>query len=248
MLTPQQERAIRYYIGDVEGEDPFWGDPKAYVLLNALFFPGLDTERRRCAEGKRLSPALLEDEERLLGLLRSLLGAFRPLGAPLTTFRVERYADFTVMRRRARTVSPTSTSTAGFLDAYRDRRGIALLEFSLPAGTPCLHMAQILPGYAKPGEAEVLLPPGLPLAFREAPLTPAQQGILDADGAPPRVFCHVQAVPAPPHPVQEAPLPPGGAAAGSRVVRALGAGQEPDPADVRAYLEWKAALAAQFAE
>ena len=64
-LRDAQLRAVKWYIGDVEGDDPFWGDPKAYVTLNSLFFPGTATEEARAAEGKPLNPEILRDEERL---------------------------------------------------------------------------------------------------------------------------------------------------------------------------------------
>ena len=76
MLTDRQLRAVRYYIGDVSGIDPFWGDGKAYVALNALFFPGIETEKNRAKEGKYLNPAILEDTDRLTELLSDLLSAF----------------------------------------------------------------------------------------------------------------------------------------------------------------------------
>ena len=39
-------RAIRFYEGDTHGDDPFWGDPKGYCTLNALLFPGIETNVR----------------------------------------------------------------------------------------------------------------------------------------------------------------------------------------------------------
>jgi hypothetical protein len=237
-LTAAQRRAVRWYIGDVSGSDPFWGDPKAYVTLNALFFPGIRTERARAAEGKLLNPALLEDEERLMNAVQDLLSAFRPLENAVTACRVERYADFREMQLDGSCISFTSTSTAGFLDAYRDRTGIALMRFDLPAGTPCIPMAQALPDYAKADEAEILLPPALPLHIAEIPITPEQLSITDANGDPPVIS--VKAVPA--GLPQRDPLPPpddAGRLAGIRVLTALMNGDEPDDSDAVDYTAWK---------
>ncbi|MBO4919619.1 MAG: hypothetical protein J5365_05625 [Erysipelotrichaceae bacterium] len=49
-MNEKQLKAIRYYEGDVSGDDPFWSDPKAYVTLNSLFFEGIEAERRRARE------------------------------------------------------------------------------------------------------------------------------------------------------------------------------------------------------
>lgn len=241
MLTESQRRAIRWYIGDVAGDDPFWGDPKAYVTVNALFFPGIDAEKARAAEGKRLNPAILEDADRLAHTLGSLMSAFTPLAEPICTYRVERYADYTVMRDNgSRTCSFTSTSTAGFLSAYQDRVGIALMRFALPAGTPCIDMSRVLDDYAKPEEAEILLPPGLGLQLTEAAPDPAEMQILDAKGNPPAVS--VTAVPDSEKPVSVPveSVPDACRLAGIRVLRALMAGEKPDAQDAACYVLWKA--------
>ena len=235
-LNKAQLRAVRWYIGDVEGSDPFWSDPKAYVTLNALFFPGLTAERARAAEGKRLNPAIVSDGKRLGCVLCDLMSAFRSFGREQTTYRVERFSDFERMRERGGTLSFTSTSTAGFLPAYQDRVGIALMRFALTPETPCIPMAEVLPHYAKADEAEVLLPPGMRLALTELPLTDAERSILDAKGEPP-----VLSVCAKPEgmeslegfwEVPDCPVP--------GVLDALNEGRE--PADVGAYLEWKRGL------
>jgi len=53
-------RAVRFYEGDVSGLDPFWGEKSAYQVLNALFFPGMNSEMARICEGGVLKPVLLE--------------------------------------------------------------------------------------------------------------------------------------------------------------------------------------------
>ena len=243
MLTETQLAAVRWYTGDVEGDDLFWGDPKAYVGVNALFFPGIGTETLRAAEGKRLNPALLADEERLRETLRALLSAFTPAERELQTSRVERLSDYEAMRTAGHTLSFTSTSENGFLAAYSDRRGIALLQFRIPEGTPVIRMADALPYYAKSEEAEVLLPPGLALTLEECPVPEAYLHIRDADGAPPQ--CYVRAVPGKlvcPTLTQATD----GAAAGMRVFAAFNSGEKPDPADESAYIAWKSFMTASL--
>ena len=240
-LTPAQHRAVCWYIGDVTGDDPFWGDPKAYVTLNSLFFPGMEAETARAAEGKRLNPAIIEDVDRLCTVLSDLMAAFRPLEYALTAFRVERYSDYLMMREKRATLSFTSTSTAGFLDAYRDRAGIALMRFFLPVGTPCLLMADALEQYAKPEEAEILLPPGLSLLLNEVPLKNAEQHITDANGEPP-VASVVAGTAGTVHTVSCALPADKGQAAGIRIYEALNRHTLPDAADISLYTRWKAHL------
>ncbi len=241
-LTPAQLRAVRWYIGDVDSNAPFWGNAKAYVTLNSLFFDGIAAERARAAEGKFLDPAILADENRLVDVLRDLLSAFLPLETALDTYRVERFADFTAMREAGRTLSFTSTSTAGFLPAYQDRIGIALMRFTLPAGTPCIPMAQALPHYAKADEAEVLLPPCMRLQITEMPISAEESDILDANRQPPRIS--VRAVPMETRlPVPQNPsLPERFRLAGMEVLSDLNAGTEPSAQAVRDFTAWKSAL------
>lgn len=244
-LSAAQLRAVRWYIGDVEGDDPFWGDPKAYVTLNSLFFPGISAEQARVREGKRLNPAILSDETRLLETMQDLLSAFYPLEQGLRTYRIERYCDFLQMREYGRTLSFTSTSTAGFLPAYRDREGITLMRLELVPGTLCLPMAQVLPHYAKADEAEVLLPPGTRLFLRELPRTPDELRILDANGDPPvmSVLARTEGL-AEPEDLPHMPLD----RMGVRVLTALSTGKIPEEGDLIRYQQWKHAFAAWTAQ
>ena len=247
LTDPDVIRALRYYQGDVEGDDPFWGDPKAYVTLNALFFPGLTIEKARSGEGKRLNPEIPADPGRLMGFFEALSRAFTPLEAPITVSRVERLMEYEQQRARGRTVSFTSTSTNGFLGAYGDKRGLALMRYALPAGTPCVRLCEALPSYLKADEAELLLPPGLGLRVLQRPLRDGETPIRDMDGRPPALFAEATATGLVP-PEDEAgivPDDPAGAEAGVRVLRAIAAGREPDGADSDLYIDWKRACAAR---
>lgn len=243
-MTDKQLRAIRFYIGDVSGRDPFWGDPKAYLVLNSLLYSGVSTECARASEGKRLNPHILDDTGRLLEVYGELFSAFRECRAErdMVTFRVERWSDFLISRKAGRTVSLTSTSTAGFLSDYRDRKGIALMKFRIKKGSPCLDMARVLPEYAKSQEAEVLLPPGMRLEFQEMPLSPEELLITDCDGAPPvgcfEISCGEVCLPA----LDGKELPQEGADAGKRLYSAICGGGKPSPEDAAAYSDWKKAL------
>ena len=264
-LTDAQRAAVKFYEGDVCGSDPFWGDAKAYVTLNSLFYPGIDTERRRAAEGKRLNPAITSDTERLLRVCIDLLQACKAadISKPRCAYRVERHADYLEMRRAGKTISFTSTSTEGFLAEYGDRIGIALLEFHIPAGIACLPFAEVLEAdYAKSDEQEILLPPGLSLSFSEMELTDQERSIIDAQGNSPVVKCLVNVGESRFAPVRDSersqeaePSPEGqgpasvfdnaGPLASACIYEALNSGREPDPADVLRYNAWKRAFQAE---
>lgn len=244
MLTSSEKNALRFYIGDVSGNDPFYGDPKAYILLNSLFFPGIVSESARASEGKMLNPSILADIPRLLDFFAALLPAFRKatLKEELTVFRVERLSDYALCHERGATISLTSTSKAGFLKSYRDRRGIVLIRFTLTSDTPCIDVAEALDYYAKPEESEILLPPFLETVFTETELSPDELYITDCDGQPPQksVIALPRRISDPCPEIRE--LSAEGAAAGQRVCLALNSGESPHPQDVELYSKWKKSL------
>jgi hypothetical protein len=242
-LTASQISAIKYYIGDVQGDDPFWSDGKAYLVLNSLFYPDISTEQARTKEGKKLNPVILKEPERLLYVLSNLLSACEyGRSAPVqTAYRVERYSDYLLNAKEGKTISFTSTSTAGFLNAYRDRKGVALMKFHISEGTPCIPVENALDSYAKPDEQEILLPPWLSLHLTECELSPNEQKITDSDGKPPLISVDVEitGVLPFPSPVQ---IPESGNLAGMRVLSALNQGIEPSQDDISTYCAWKRAI------
>ena len=153
-LNNQEKIWLKYYTGDVYGSDSFWSEPKAYLVLNSLLYDGLETEISRAREGKFLNPSILDDVERLMDFYDNMLSAFRKCHSDrnIRTYRVERYSDFQPIKKINHTISFTSTSTGGFLDAYRDRKGIALIKFIIPENVSCINVAEVLDYYAKSEE------------------------------------------------------------------------------------------------
>ena len=241
-MNERQEQAVRYYIGDVSGDDPFWGCGKAYIVLNSLFFDGISTELARAAEGKRLEPAIIADTDRLLSLYDDLFSAFSSAQSEKTAFRVERMADFEEIRRRGMTVSFTSTSTAGFLREYRDRKGIALIKFTIPSGCPCICMEEALNDYAKADEHEILLPPFLSLRIKELPISAEYMDITDSAGESPLLYCEAEPYSYDIAGGKAVSLPEGGAEAGMRFYEALNSGKGYSQEDTEKYICWKKAI------
>ena len=247
MLNASEISAVKYYIGDAKGDDPFWGDGKAYLVLNSLFYPDIVTEQARTAEGKRLNPVILEDVPRLLSVLSNLFSASEyGRSAPAQiAYRVERYSDYLINVKAGKTISFTSTSTAGFLKDYSDRKGIALMKFHIPEGTPCIPVENALDYYAKPNEQEILLPPWLQLQFTECELSAEELQITDSDGKPPLISVNVEIVGILPFP-SPVEIPEGGNLAGMRVFSALNQGIEPNQDDISLYCAWKRAIVTQI--
>lgn len=240
ILNKNEEQSLKFYIGDVSGNDPFYGDPKAYVTLNSLFFPDIVSESARAAEGKRLNPAIVSDIPRLLNFFDGLFSAFGKarLKKEYTVFRVERAVDFELCRALKKTISMTSTSTAGFLDSYRDRKGIALMRFRLPVSCRCINVAETLDFYAKPDEAEILISPFMGLDITEVSMSDKEKKITDRDGDPPviSVFADLKSL-------SENEICDSDSlsacTAGIKVFQALNSGKIPNVDDVREYSEWK---------
>lgn len=242
ILSKAEESALRYYIGDVSGNNPFYGDPKAYVLLNSLFYPNIISETARAFEGKYLNPAIIADTSRLMGFFESLFSAFgkADLSISQTTFRVERFSDFEISRKFGMTVSMTSTSIAGFLNSYRDRQGIALMKFELPENGHFINVAEMLGYYAKPEEAEILIPPFMELEFEQLQLTEKEKLITDCNGNAPIISVKTKINKLAVLESSNEKISP--CPEGIRVCEALNAKKQPDAEDIQIYSEWKKIL------
>lgn len=242
-LNNQEKRWLKYYIGDISGNDPFWSEPKAYLVFNSLFYDGIETEILRTKEGKFLNPAVLEDVERLLDFYDNMFSAFYKCRADrdIITYRVERYIDFLPVINKKHTVSFTSTSMDNFLDAYRDRKGITLIKFSIPENTPCIDMNKSLDFYIKSDEKEVLLPPFMRLDIKKTELTENEMKITDSDGKSPvnsyKALCSTVNIKK-----RTENISHDGAYAGQRVYNALNNGKFPAENDIKTYTQWKKKL------
>lgn len=190
-LQAEELRALKFYEGDIadaDRNDPFWGDARAYVTLNALLYDDLASEYTRVREGKQLNPAMLRDLPRLLGLYGALFSAMQKgeKSKVRTGYRVERASDFAVCLQRGETVAFTSTALDGFLPAYGDKQGLVLLTCHVPAETPCAVFSEMLDSYLKSSESEMLLPPFLRFRAEARPLTDSDRRITDLSGEPPQ--------------------------------------------------------------
>ncbi len=240
-LNNNEKRWLKYYIGDISGSDNFWSEPKAYLVLNSMFYDGIETEKSRTAEGKFLNPSILDDVERLLDFYDNMFSAFNKshTGKDIITYRVERYSDFLPILNNNSTISFTSTSINGFLNAYRDRKKITLIKFFIPESVSCINVAEALDFYAKPEEAEILLPPFMYLDLMQKVPTEKEMKITDSDGKSPENTCIAVCNCWNNISERTRSFDTYGSKAGQRVYNALNNGKNPIPEDIEIYTEWK---------
>lgn len=240
IFNEKEKNALKFYIGDTSGNDRFYGESKAYVVLNSLFFPDISTETLRAAEGKYLNPSIVADVPRLIEFFENLFSAFARSKAEkkLFSYRVERMTDFEFCRKYGRTMSMTSTCMTGFLDSYRDRQGIALLKFKIPVNTPCIDVAAALDYYAKSNENELLIPPFMTLSIAEKALSTAEMSITDSNVEPPKCSADLT-VGEVCNDVLPNDIEIHSCKAAEKVYSALNNGKKPHSADVSDYSHWK---------
>lgn len=230
---------LRYYEGDVSGDDPLWSDPKAYVTLNALLFPGLQTEVARVKEKRRLNPAFLQRPKEVKEILEGIACWFDRKAADhpdLHVSRVERLADYQVMKTTGLLPSFISTSTGGFLNAYQDKEGLVLMNICIPHGVPCLDFAALMrEGYEKADEKEILLPPYLSVSFQEKTDLSAYEKITDRNGSPPAAVCDVSLSLCPFRKIPETEIPE----CDEEIYALLNAGKPLSPSQLEAYMRLK---------
>ena len=245
MLREEEKQALRCYEGDVEQTgDPFWSDRKMYVTWNALLFDGIVTEQARTAEGRFLNPSFLTDDDRLLKLTADLIHALgkMPKQGVRKAYRVERLADYRIMKEQGYLPSFISTSTGGFLDSYTDKKQLVLMEFEIAPETVYGELGVLLDRYAKEEEAEILLAPYQSVQITELPLPSHLSQIRDAYGDIPAVYCRVRTGTVIRGPLNPMPQRVYDKEACRHVFEALNAGKQPDTQDVKEYLEWKRSI------
>lgn len=237
---------LKFYSGDVRNEDPedeIYSDPKAYVTLNALLFPGVLTEKARVKEGRKLNPAFLKDIGKTVSIIQNISSTMKPLQNDVTVYRVERLADYEVFRTLSYMPSFISCSDNGFLSSYTDKYDLVFMEVHVHEGTMCVHLEDMLEDYMKRDEHELLLAPYCVVECTEVPVPEKYRDIRDGRGNPVRVYVHVDVYPAVPLQIET------GETADEETVNAcvhlyecLNTGKPCCDSDVMAYMKFKRVL------
>lgn len=187
----KQEDVIRFYEGDVKENDPFYSDPKAYVTWNALLFPDFETEKARSEENRYLNPVFLDHIPEVIDMSVQLIHCMSKAKEDLHVYRVERFVDYACFMKEKRITSFLSISTAGFLNAYQDKKQLVLMDITIPKGCYCADFSMLLNEYKKSEEKEILLPPYLSFDCYVLEKTLEIQKISDGEGNPAKIYCHM---------------------------------------------------------
>lgn len=204
-LNEEELLAIRFYMGDQEVAEngPYEGGAEAYNTINALMHPGLANELDKIKEGRVI---MLTGADQLKSYLTLILHIYRAMekyrqnslkaggeekgGADDLTFRLDRLSS--LQRFEAdhhRVAGFFSTCKRGFLPEYALKKAdVVMLEVERDSSVPFLDFEDIFEDcYAKPEEAEVLLPFGM-IIDRITALTVSEQErrlYRDINGRPP---------------------------------------------------------------
>lgn len=178
-ITDREWLAARFYMGDpaAAAEGAFRGGPKAYNTINALLHPGTENEEDKAKEGRVIC---LEDAAHLKSYLQIMVDVFLTMekyrrlksgtGQSRTTYRIDRASSLErFLRNEGSVYGFFSTCKYGFLPEYAHAKAdIVLLEVERDESVPWLDFEEALgQKYAKPQEAEILLPFGMEICRRE---------------------------------------------------------------------------------
>lgn len=200
VITAEELMSVRFYMGDAQVVESgrFKGGPEAYNTINALLHPGTGNEKDKAMEGREI---MLEDADHLKSYLQLILDIYSAMEkyrrAHLTeadekqlTYRIDRAASLIRFEQdKHRIAGFFSTCKRGFLSEYAAAKAkIVLLEVQRDASVPYLDFEELFGDrYAKPEEAEILLPSGMIIENME-PVELSQQeqeSFKDMNGNPP---------------------------------------------------------------
>ena len=199
-ITKRQLDAIRFYMGDPEIVESgiYQGGPKAYNTINALLHYGMDDEKEKIRDGKPIE--LIDDKhlKQYIELIRDIRKAMeiyrdqhlKDNDVKLRSYRIDRISAVERFRKDPRIYGYFSTCKWGFLPEYAHTKSdIVMLEVERDEDVPYLDFSELFREfYAKPEEAEILLPYGAVVTeLKEIPLTPEECRLYyDMNGNPPR--------------------------------------------------------------
>lgn len=196
LITGIELDCIRFYMGDpvIVNRGDFRGGPDAHNTINALLHGGVDNELAKLKEGRSLE---IIDQSHLISyfsLIEQICSAMIKYRAqhnniPRVTYRVDRTSAIRRLKDTGRLEGFYSTCKWGYLPEYAHTKShVALMEIVRDEDVPCLDFEMLFQGYyAKPREAEILLPFDAEIdRIEELPLTEQEQEIYtDLHGNPP---------------------------------------------------------------
>jgi len=195
-LTTYELDCIRFYMGDPEivNRGDFCGGPKAYNTINALLHDGIQNEIDKISEGKKIEIYDAKHLKSYMSLIATIYLAMKKYSqinqnAHLTTHRVDRFSEIPGLMERKRIEGFYSTCKWGYLEEYANTKAnIVLLEIVREKNVPYLDFECLFAEYyAKPQEAEILLPFDTGVkSIEQVPLTEKEKKIYrDVNGEVP---------------------------------------------------------------
>ncbi len=198
-ITKEQLTAIRFYMGDpkIVKNGPYRGGSKAYNTINALLHEGTQDEEEKIRDGK---PIELFDADHLKSYLELILDIrwameiykdqhYGDQNTSLVTYRIDRISAAERFRKEPRIYGYFSTCKWGFLPEYAHTKSdIVLLEVHRDPDVPYLDFSELFREfYAKPEEAEILLPYGAVISqLEEMEISENEKSYYDRNGNLPK--------------------------------------------------------------
>ena len=198
-LTPAEDEAIRFYMGDpaIVKDGSYRGGPEAYNTINALLHPGCDNEMDKAAEGRTIELFDRAHLQSYLKLIRLITGAMERYRRACINdpdhlhpaYRIDRASSLRRYEADGVIYGFFSACREGFLPQYaKKKEQIVLLKVERDDQLPYLDFARLFGGlYAKPEEAEILMPYGAKILSVEPMPLSEEEGRIYADrsGNPP---------------------------------------------------------------
>ena len=195
MLSKQQLESIRFYMGDPEivNLESMQGGLKAYNTMNALLSYDLHDEVDKVNEGRMLEihnvQHLKQYIQQYLDIVKAMHMYVKKYPVETITYRIDRLSSLESIRKYGILEGFHSSCTKGFLPQYaHSKRNVVMLEIHRDKDVPYLDFEQIFKNYyAKPEEAELLLPFGTKVKhIEEVPLTDEEKTLYhDINEQPP---------------------------------------------------------------
>lgn len=170
-ISDEEIMDLSFYQGSGDSVRPgrFYQIPNAYQSFNLFMMKGLDGERVRIGEEKQRPYGIyIRQWRRTVKVFKSVFTAqckyYRKSTEMLEQmYRCDRRINTDMMLEAHRTIAYTSTSIAGYLDAFSEgKKDNTYLKCTLGQKVPVADYQEILgENYAFVDEAEVLLPPFL---------------------------------------------------------------------------------------
>ncbi len=197
LITQKEMDYIRFYMGDPEvvKRGDLKGGPKAYNTINALLHSGIQNEIDKVREGRVLE---IEDSNHIKSYIELCISIYcamkkyrkeKSQSKEYITYRVDRESMMQEIKGKTWIEGFYSTCKKGFLEEYAHiKENVALIEIHRDESVPYLDFEDLFEGhYAKPEEAEVLIPFGTAIRkMEEVELSDEEkEKYTDMNGNPP---------------------------------------------------------------